>query len=209
MTGSQYGAVHGVFEPRRNDEGTYAALARPLLAPDEPLRGIVAAELHNLVRRLPRRHRGKDEAGPVVIGWAALEIVTDLFGALVDLVLELPGLLIGAVRRLVRGRALVGGWRSTAGRLAADVRRGPSWCPVPDNDEVLLVFTDGRILLAAEGKGGLMEFFGELPRAELRRVTVRHTWISNRVDLRFADGSLLAVEAGLDNARALEALVRD
>lgn len=47
---------------------------------------------------------------------------------------------------------------------------------------------------------------GEILPGQLRSVAIRHTWLSERVDLHFADGSLVAVEAAKEQDRALEAL---
>ncbi|POX45954.1 hypothetical protein C3488_27945 [Streptomyces sp. Ru72] len=102
------------------------------------------------------------------------------------------------------------------------VRTGPGISRTDyDNERALMVFTDRRILLMCTVSSKKVPLFGKIPPGtplmearrlgeilpgQLRSVAIRHTWLSERVDLHFADGSLVAVEAAKEQDRALEAL---
>jgi len=206
MMPSQYAAPQGIYESKRYTSGpTYGQMAMPLLAPGERPYGVVKAQLSDLIRRVPRKYRGKEMGGAAAVAYGAVEVLVDFAGLLAELVEDLTWGLIRSFRRLLRGRGLTGGWQSQAGRFTVAVRAGDSSEKNYDNDRVYLVFTDRRILLAAEFRDR-MEALGELPYQQLVKVKNRRTWISGRVDLTFADGSLVALEADEDDARALQSL---
>lgn len=103
------------------------------------------------------------------------------------------------------------------------VRTGPDNPGTYDTQRVLMAFTDRRVLLMCTVSTKKVPLFGkvppriklrearclgEFPPGQLQRVVIRHTSLSERVDLHFADGSLAAVEANKEQARALEQLSR-
>ncbi|MFD7728761.1 hypothetical protein ACFV6F_00005 [Kitasatospora phosalacinea] len=186
--------------------------AAHLVAPGEQLRGIVDTDLCDLVRRPPRRHR-KDPSGRAAeTAFGCLFVFVNLAEYLAELVEDCTWGLVRSLRRLFRGRGLTGGWQSQAGRFVVAVRSaGRSY----DNDDVLLLFTDRRILLVGNGdnvSGRTLDdrrakrVLGELPYAQLVRVRPRHTWVSLRADLHFADGSRAALDIGENDLAALVAL---
>ncbi|BAJ31047.1 MULTISPECIES: hypothetical protein [Kitasatospora] len=178
----------------------------------EQPRGVVDADLCDLVRRPPRRYR-KERFGRVAeAGLGCLSVVFYFGDYVADLLEDCTWGLIRSLRRLCRGRGLTRGWESRAGRFARAVRGADN---DHDNDDVLLLFTDRRILLAGSGSNTpgrtaadrrAVRVLGELPYPDLVRVEPRHTWISSRVDLHFADGSRLALEVDGKELPALVAL---
>ncbi|MFF4343991.1 hypothetical protein ACFY00_29180 [Kitasatospora sp. NPDC001540] len=179
-----------------------------LLPPGEQPRGVVDADLCDLVRRPPRRYRNERSGRAAEAAFGCLFVFVNLAEYLADLLEDCTWGLIRSLRRLFRGRGLTGGWESQAGRFARAVRGADNDY---ENDDVLLLFTDRRILLAGSGDNTpadrrAVRVLGELPYAHLRRVEPRHTWISSRVDLHFADGSLLALEVYESDLAALVAL---
>ncbi|MFD8597739.1 hypothetical protein ACFV1L_22315 [Kitasatospora sp. NPDC059646] len=173
-----------------------------LPAPGERVLGIVDADLCDLIRRTPRRYRTARSGGVAEAGFGCLFVLFNLGDFVADLIEDCTWGLIRSLRRLFRGRGLTGGWPSQAGRFVVAVRSADSGY---DNDDVLIVFTDRRILLAG-GLGRTPRLLGELPYAHLRRVEPRHTWMSDRTDLHFADGSLAALEVAEKELAGLVAL---
>lgn len=173
--------------------------AVPLLAPGEQVHGVADARLSDLIRRVPRRYRRREMNLGVELALGAVVGLLDLLGALGEILEDLSWGLVRSLRRLLRGRALRGGWRSLAGRFVVTVRSGGA---DHRNDSVTLVRTDRRILIATDVRDRLVPL-GELAHGQLRRVEPRHTWISDRVDLHFADGSLAALEVSGDSLAAL------
>ncbi|MEV4556386.1 hypothetical protein AB0K51_05230 [Kitasatospora sp. NPDC049285] len=200
-----HGGAPPIHEPSRYGGGSYLALAAPLLAPGEQVRGIVDADLGDLIRRVPRKYRSRNLALGTELALGAVSTAFDLIGSFAEVVEDCTWGLIRSLRRLVRGRGLTGGWTSQAGRFVITVRAGGHWDGGYSNDDVLLVLTDRRILLAHESRGALTAL-GDLPYPQLRRIENRHTWLSNRVDLHFADGSLAALEVSSTETAALQAL---
>ncbi|WP_405011392.1 hypothetical protein [Kitasatospora sp. NBC_01539] len=182
---------------------SFVPLVAPLVPPGERLLGVVDLELSDLIRRVPRRHRPRKDGVLRV-----LFLLADLVGVVVELLEEAVFGLARTVRRLVRGRGLSGGWQSQAGRFAIAVLTGTEATPAFDNHDLLVVVTDRRILLAAEGRGQRIVRLGEVPREHLRRVELRLTAVSGRADAHFADGSRAALEVRARDAAALEALGR-
>ncbi|MFG2697918.1 hypothetical protein [Kitasatospora sp. NPDC048407] len=162
-----------------------------LLAPGEQVRGIVDTDLCDLIRRPPRRYRKAHSGGVAEVGLGCLFVLVNLGEFLAYLVEDCTWGVIRMFRRLFRGRGLIGGWRSQAGQFVVAVRSADGNY---ENDDVLMVFTDRRILLAGRGGSRTLRALGELPYAQLVRVEPRHTWLSNRADLHFADGSKAALE---------------
>jgi hypothetical protein len=224
MKADQYGPPEPVFEPSLIGGDSHVPLIAPWLQPHERLLGIVDVDLNDLIRHsVPRKLRpGNTRRGALdVLASAVVAVmwVVNIFGAFNDV-------FIRSVRRIVRGAGLTGGWQSMAGRFVIAVRTGPDTLDTYDNSDALMVFTDRRILLMCtvrvkaapvpvSGKvpPGTQRrtetrVLGEIQPGELRSVVIRHTWVSNRVDLHFADGSRAAVEASTDQAEALEALSR-
>ncbi|WP_033215191.1 hypothetical protein [Kitasatospora phosalacinea] len=182
--------------------------AAHLVPPGEQLRGVVDADLCDLVRRPPRRYRNERHGRAAEAGIGCLSAVFYFGDYVADLLEDCTWGLIRSLRRLLRGRGLTRGWESQAGRFARTVRGADNDY---ENDDVLLLFTDRRILLAGSGTNTpadrrAVRVLGELPYAHLARVEPRHTWISSRVDLHFADGSLLALEVHEKELAALVAL---
>ncbi|MFE1319966.1 hypothetical protein [Kitasatospora phosalacinea] len=187
-----------------------------LVAPGEQLRGIVDTDLCDLVRRPPRRYR-KDPSGRAAeTAFGCLFVFVNLAEYLAELVEDCTWGLVRSLRRLFRGRGLTRGWQSQAGRFVIAVRSAER---DHDNDDVLLLFTDRRILLVGNGDNTpgpasrrtfdhdrAKHVLGELPYAHLARVQPRHTWVSLRADLHFADGSRAALDIGEDDLAALVAL---
>ncbi|MFF3908457.1 hypothetical protein ACFYZJ_21290 [Streptomyces sp. NPDC001848] len=222
MSAGQFGPPQPVFEPRLFGGGSHVPLITPWLQPHERLLGIVDVKLSDLIRRtLPRELRtGKQWRGTR----GALEGAFEGALSAADAVENFDFGIIRRIRRIVRGAGLTGGWQSMAGQFAIAVRTGPDISRTDyDNERVLMVFTDRRILLMCTVPTKKASLFGkippgtprrearclgEIPPGQLRRVVIRHTSLSERVDLHFADGSLVAVEVSEEQARALEALSR-
>ncbi|UXY22279.1 hypothetical protein N8I84_28975 [Streptomyces cynarae] len=220
MSAGQYGPPQPVFEPRLFGGGSHVPLIAPSLQPHERLLGIVEVKLSDLIRRpLPRELRtGKQWTGTRGAVEGAFE------GALsaADAVENFDFGVMRRLRRIVRGAGLTGGWQSMAGQFAIAVRTGPDTSRTDyDNERALMVFTDRRILLMCTVSTKKVPLFGKVPPGtplrearrlgeilpgQLRNVVIRHTSLSERVDLHFADGSVAAVEAAKEQARALEAL---
>ncbi|MGK4580317.1 hypothetical protein [Kitasatospora sp. HPMI-4] len=212
MTGRQESPRH----PRSGRaEYTNAApreLAMDWVEPFERLHGVVRVGLSNLIRhRLPRKYRPPKPRTPrserdkwisriiaVVVVPLLLYYLLQIIGAFLW---EWTWAFIRVVRRSFRGRAFVGGWGSRAGQVVIDVRTGEDWSY--ENESALIAFTDHRILLVGASRGGLL---GEFPRKELIWVDIRHLGLSERVDLHFADQSMVAVEAGREVAEQLREL---
>ncbi|MEU6147576.1 hypothetical protein ABZ848_45415 [Streptomyces sp. NPDC047081] len=218
MSAEQYGPPQPVFEPRLFGGGSHVPLMAPWLQPHERLLGIVEVKLSDLIRRpLPRELRtGKQRTG-------AVDGVVEATASVVDAVEFFDFGIIRRIRRGVRGAGLTGGWQSMAGWFAIAVRTGPDTLDTYDNERALMVFTDRRILLMCTVSAKKVPLFGKVPPGQrlrearclgellpgqLLRVVIRHTSLSERVDLHFTDGSLVAVEATKEQARALEALSR-
>ena len=220
MSTGQYGPTQPIFEPTLYGGGSHVPLIAPWLQPHERLLGIVKVTLSDVIRpSLPRKLRTGQSTGAVDGAIEAVASVADAF-EFFDFGI------IRRIRRIVRGAGLKGGWQSVAGQYVIAVRTGPDPSRSSyDNDEVLMVFTDRRILLmcTVSIKNKKVPLFGKVPPGEqlsrekarclgellpgqLRRVAIRRNWLSDRVDLHFADGSLAALELYEKDARALEAL---
>ncbi|WP_405726895.1 hypothetical protein OG607_23650 [Streptomyces sp. NBC_01537] len=200
-----------VFASQRYGGESYAAAVTPLLGQDERLIAVVKVDLCGLIRGdVPRRHRSPEPAR------SAGERVMDVLFLPVTLTvaaLELLDAAWTALRRALvaplRGRPLQGGWRSQAGRFVVSVRTLPSRTGRStsyDNEHALLAFTTHRVLIV-HPHDTETPYLGEFPREQLRGVRIRHWTFSSRVDLTFADGSLVAVEARKPEAEALERIV--
>ncbi|GAA5180337.1 hypothetical protein GCM10023322_12410 [Rugosimonospora acidiphila] len=212
------GPPQPIFEPHLYGGGSHVPLIAPWLQPHERLLGIVEVRLSDLIPRvLPRELRpGKQWTG--ILG--AVQDAAEAATSAVDAIEFLDFGIIRRLRRAVRGAGLAGGWQSMAGQFAIAVRTGPDTRNTYDNEQALMVFTDGRILLMCtvfakvplfgevEPGQQLNEIrrLGEILPGGLRSVAIRHTSLSRRVDLHFADGSLAAVEVTKQQARVLEAL---
>ncbi|MGR6973080.1 hypothetical protein ACU639_26400 [Streptomyces cynarae] len=221
MSAGQYGPPQPIFEPRLFGGGSHVPLIAPWLQPHERLLGIVAVKLSDLIRRpLPRELRpGKQWTGTL----GAVQGAAEAAASAADAVEFLDFGVTRRLRRILRGAGLTGGWQSMAGQFAVAVRTGPDTSSTYDNERALMVFTDRRILLMCTVSTKKVPLFGKVPPGtplrearrlgeilpgQLRSVVIRHTSLSERVDLHFADGSLVAVEATKEQARALEALSR-
>jgi len=222
MRDSQYGPPQPIFEPRLFGGGSHVPLIAPWLQPHERLLGIVDVKLSDLIRRpLPPKLRlGEQWTGTL----GAMEGAVEAAFSAADAVENFDFGIIRRLRRILRGAGLTGGWQSLAGQFAIAVRTGPHASKTSntyDNDQVLMVFTDRRILLMCTVSTKKVPLFGKVPPGlqlreirrlgeilpgQLRSVAIRHTSLSERVDLHFADGSLAAVEVAKEQARALEAL---
>ncbi|WP_030945004.1 hypothetical protein [Streptomyces sp. NRRL S-646] len=224
MSAGQHGPTQAIFEPALLGGGSHVPLIAPWLQPHERLLGIVKVRLSNVIRRsLPRKVRpGKQWTGARGAAEGAFE------GALsvADAFEFFDFGIIRRIRRIVRGAGLKGGWQSVAGRFVIAVRTGPAPSSSRyDNEQALMVFTDRRILLmdTVSIRNNKVPLFGKVPPGEqlsrrearclgeilagqLRSVASRHNWLSDRVDLHFADGSLAALELSEKDARALEVL---
>ncbi|MGW4805401.1 hypothetical protein [Kitasatospora sp. NPDC004272] len=210
MSHPPYGAPQ--FQGALPHGGEHLPEVAHLPVPGERVHGIVDADLSDLIRRPPRRYRKERFGRTADAGIGCLSLVFDFGEFVSDLLEDCTWGLIRTFRRLLRGRGLTRGWESQAGGFARAVRAADN---DHENDDVLLVFTDRRILLAGSGtntpgrtladrRGARV--LGELPHAHLVRVEPRHTWISSRVDLHFADGSLAALEVYPKELAALVAL---
>ncbi|NUQ97062.1 MAG: hypothetical protein HOY79_11020 [Streptomyces sp.] len=220
MSADQYGPTQPVFEPDLFGGGSHVPLIAPWLQPHERLLGIVEVTLSTVIRpSLPRKLRTGQSTGAVDGAIEAVASVADAFDMFDFGIFR-------RIRRIVRGAGLKGGWQSMAGQFVIAVRTGhdPSRSRY-DNNQVLMVFTDRRILLmcTVSIRNKKVPLFGKVPPGEqvgrkearclgellpgqLRSVAVRHNWLSSRVDLHFADGSLVALDLYEKDARALEAL---
>jgi hypothetical protein len=194
-----------VFARRRTRNASDAAAVTALLGQGEGLIAVIDTSLCGLIRdTVPRRYR---QAEP----WRLSDILAFPLTAVVA-VLERAEISKTAVLRWLvaplRGRPFRGGWRSQAGRFVIAVRTLPSRSGSfsYDNSHALLAFTDRRVLIVY-ARGSHRPRLGEFPREQLREVRIRHWTFSSRVDLTFADGSLVAVEAGQPEAEALARLV--
>ncbi|MGW1751524.1 hypothetical protein ACWCRD_39165 [Streptomyces sp. NPDC002092] len=224
MSAGQYGPTQAIFEPRLFGGGSHVPLIAPWLQPHERLLGIVEVRLSDVIRRsLPRKVRpGKQWTGML----GAVEGATEVAASVGDAFEDFDFGIIRRIRRTVRGAGLKGGWQSVAGQFVIAVRTGPDPSRSGyDNERALMVFTDRRILLmrTVSIPNKKVPLFGKVPPGEklsrkearclgellpgqLRSVAIRHNWLSNRVDLHFADGSLAALELSEKDAQALEAL---
>ncbi|WP_354642501.1 hypothetical protein [Kitasatospora camelliae] len=198
----QYGAQ--VYSSHRYTTGpdSYVPTVAPVVPPGERLLGIVNVDLSDLVRRVPRRYRPERDGALRVLYY-----LFDIVAVVIELLEEAVFGFFRVMRRIFRGRGLVGGWESQAGRFAIAVLTGPKATRDYENHDTLMVFTDRRILLVHElGKGP--EVLGEIPGGQLTRIELRLTAVSGRADAHFADGSRAALEIGEKDAAALEALAR-
>ncbi|GAA1244514.1 hypothetical protein GCM10009665_39180 [Kitasatospora nipponensis] len=185
---------------RREQVEQYAAQVAPLLGPGERVRGAARVTGDPLLPPpLPRRLRPQR---PPTGDGRPFEL-----GARLMLLLDGPFKPLRALWRVPHGDPLRGGWASRAGEVLRLLRSGPLRHRYAMYDEAVLVFTDHRVLLLDAGDG---ECFGEFPRAELvvgepKRRPLRQ---ATRVDLRFTDGSLLALlGARGDDVEELRALL--
>ncbi|MCI3277891.1 hypothetical protein [Streptomyces cylindrosporus] len=223
MSVGQYGPPQPIFEPPLFGGGSHVPLIAPWLQPHESLFGIVEVRLSSVIRRsLPRKLRaGKEWRGARGVVGRAFEGVVSVAEAFEFFDFGI----IRRIRRIVRGAGLKGGWQSVAGQFVIAVRTGPDPSSSRyDNERALMVFTDRRIvLMCAVSMRNEKPLFGklpprmqvsrrearclgEIPPGQLRGVATRHNWLSGRVDIHFADGSLVALELSEKDARALEAL---
>ncbi|GAA2820464.1 hypothetical protein GCM10010441_51000 [Kitasatospora paracochleata] len=202
MSAGPYAPPPAVYEPSMLGGGSHVPLVAPHLAPGEWLHGIVDLQLSDLIRRVPRRYRPRRDGLFAVLG-----VVFDVAGAIVEAIEEAIGGFFRILRRIFRGRGLVGGWESEAGRFAIAVLTGTKGTVEYENRHVLLVFTDRRILLALETRRTLV-LLGEIPRGRLARIELRLTGLSSRADAHFADGSRAALEIRQRDAQALDLLGR-
>jgi hypothetical protein len=188
----------GVYASQRYGGGSYATAVAPWLGQGEHLLAVTEVSLGGLIRdTVPRRHRPQSGGGLDVL-LLPFELVSAAWTALRR----------GLVAPL-RGRPLRGGWGSQAGRFVIAVRTLPSRDGRTfsyGNDHALLAFTTHRVLIAHPGVSQT-RYLGEFPRGELRGARNRHWTFSDRVDLTFADGSLVAVEAKRPEAEALARVV--
>ncbi|MFG2823575.1 hypothetical protein ACGFX4_29635 [Kitasatospora sp. NPDC048365] len=197
----------------------WVRLPEAYLEPGERLFGVCDLGLDRYVRReLPRRYRvekppvpGREQArakegrGCLTVLLLPFQLL-DVAGWVEELGDALFEKTFKGIRRAFHGRPFVGGWGSSAGRFAIAVRTGPLRHRAFRHNRALLAVTDRRVLLVDHDNGELMAAFG---RAELHRTGVRRSRQPERVDLVFADGSLLAVVADSPaDAEALSALVR-
>jgi len=223
MSAGQYGPTQPIFEPRLFGGGSHVPLIAPWLQPHERLLGIVEVRLSDVIRRsVPRKLRTGQPTGVLGAVDSATEVAASVGGAFEDLDFGI----IRSIRRTVRGAGLKGGWHSVAGQFVIAVRTGPDPSRSGyDNERALMVFTDRRILLmcTVSIRNEKVPLFGKVPPGErvsrtearclgellpgqLRSVASRHNWLSSRVDLHFADGSLVALDLYEKDARALESL---
>jgi hypothetical protein len=225
MSAGQYGPTQPVFEPPLLGGGSHVPLIAPWLQPQERLLGIVEVRLSTVIRRsVPRKLRtGKQWTGALGAVNGATEVAASVGDAFEDFDFGI----IRRIRRIVRGAGLKGGWQSMAGQFVIAVRTGPDPSSSGyDNERALMVFTDDRRILlmcTVSVRNEKVARFGKVPPGERRRrrearclgeilpgqlrsVALRHNWLSDRVDLHFADGSLAALELYEKDARALEAL---
>jgi hypothetical protein len=207
-TGQRAEGGRGAGSPRAGaaaaDGSRYSQAVAPWLEPGERLNAAAAADLSGLIRRrLPRRLRRQEpkeewRGGPVwrVVGGALLAVF-QVLNAFQYVGEGLAAGLLAVVRlivRPVRGRPFTGGWSSQAGQFVIAVRTGPSSDRNSANNErALVVLTDRRVLLCHDG-ARKSEKLGDLPRSALTEAVDRGTWFSDRVDLRFSDGSLVALQ---------------
>jgi len=220
MSAGQHGPTQPIFEPSLFGGGSHVPLIAPWLQPHERMLGIVKVRLSTVIRpSLPRKLRTGQPTGALDGAIEAVASVADAFD-MFDFGI------IRRIRRVVRGAGLKGGWQSVAGRFVIAVRTGPDPSRSRyDNNQVLMVFTDRRILLmcTVSIRNKKVPLFGKVPPGErvsrtearclgellpgqLRSVASRHNWLSSRVDLHFADGSLVALDLYEKDARALESL---
>ncbi|MFJ9521579.1 hypothetical protein ACIRPK_25395 [Kitasatospora sp. NPDC101801] len=204
MTAGQYGAPQGFAEPRPLGGDSYRPLVAPYLRPNEQVHAVLELKLSDLIRRVPRKHqRGKP--GPAAL--LGLMVLLDLVAVVVEAVYESIFGFVRNLRRLFRGRGLRGGWTSQAGQFVLAVRHG-SGVGLPDNDGAQLVLAGGRTVIFKASHTVGVTVLGELPHGQLRKVELRHTAMSDRVDLHFADGSLAAIEMDAEQARVLAGTAR-
>ncbi|MEV8097555.1 hypothetical protein [Kitasatospora sp. NPDC085879] len=189
----------------------WSQLPLPWLQPGERLHGVADVGLDRYVRRrLPRRHRTAQRPPEAAAGRrrGCLPAVLLLPLQLLDLegfVEAIGESTVRGLRRAFHGRPFAGGWGSLAGRFVVAVRTGPSTHRRFRHGRTLLAVTDRRILLVDHDHGELMADF---PRTELSRTGAVRTRQPQRVDLVFADGSLVAVVArSHEYARGVRALV--
>lgn len=183
-----------------------AGTVAPWLQPQERLLVTVGVSLNLLIRnRVPRRYRKKEPEQPErevglllrLLGGILMGVVwaCSMGGIIGE---SLSSCLLGTLRLMVlpiRGRPFRGGWRSQAGQFVIAVRTGPSYFRDFDNSMALMAITNRRLLLLHQGaKRG--ECLAEFPREQLRSLTDRSHWYSDRMDIHFADGSLVAVGIG-------------
>ncbi|MFE6870924.1 hypothetical protein ACFVFS_30740 [Kitasatospora sp. NPDC057692] len=178
--------------------------AKPWLRAGEELLGLAEVRLSALARRPPRRYRrrGRDTDTGVEL---ALNHGLD--------VLDPEGLpaLVGLGVLLVGGRLVApplrGGWESTAGRFAAAAREAELARASPTFGYVLLAVTDRRVLLLKRRGVLATEHLADLGPFRLRRPPdVRPRSRARRVELRFADGSTVAVRVAPERLRTLAGL---
>ncbi|MFJ5534719.1 hypothetical protein [Streptomyces sp. NPDC093261] len=219
MSAGQYGPPEPIFEPRLFGGGSHVPLMAPWLQPHERLLGIVDVKLSDLIRRTLPRELRPDKRWSDTLG--AVEAAVEAAASTADAVENVDFGVVRRLRRIVRGAGLTGGWQSMAGQFVIAVRTGPRTPSTYDNEKALMVFTDRRILVMCTVSAKKVPLFGKVPPGtqlrearrlaeilpgQLRSVAIRHTSLSERVDLHFADGSLAAVEVAKEQARALEAL---
>ncbi|MFB7475543.1 hypothetical protein [Kitasatospora sp. NPDC056184] len=178
--------------------------AGPWLRAGEELLGLAEVRLSVLARRPPKRYRrrGRDTDTGVEF---AVEHGLD--------VLDPEGLLtlVGLGALLVGGRLVApplrGGWESTAGRFAAAAREAELARASPTFGYVLLAVTDRRVLLLKRRGALATEHLAELGPFRLHRTPdVRRRSRARRVELRFADGSTVAVRVAPQRLKALAGL---
>ncbi|WP_371501691.1 hypothetical protein OG871_32585 [Kitasatospora sp. NBC_00374] len=186
------------------------------LEPGEYLHGVADVGLDRFVRReLPKRLRVEKPPLPAGAKAPAVRkrgcLMTVLLFPLV--LLDLEGVVedtaeatFKGIRRMFHGRPFVGGWRSLAGRFVVAVRTGPTAHRRYRHTRALLAFTDRGLLLVDHDHG---ELLGRFHRAELGGTGIVRSRQPKRVDLRFADGSLVAVVADSpEAAQVLRALTQ-
>lgn len=189
-----------------------ASTVTPWLQPKERLLTAFDVRLNFLIRnRVPRRYRRAEpepEKKTGLLWWVLAVVGMGVFWVFnIGLIVceSLSACLLSVLRLLVlpiRGWPFKGGWRSQAGRFVIAVRTGPSYFRNFDNSTALMVLTNRRVLLLHRGVKR-NEFLAEFPREQLRRAVDRHQWYSDRVDLHFADESLVAVGLGESDRTAL------
>ncbi|WP_405746800.1 hypothetical protein OG422_27605 [Streptomyces sp. NBC_01525] len=188
-------------------DGWLLTHSAPFLDPGETLRGALSVRLDPLAPdTVPQRYRRPKPAAEEkarFTGWQRIFLPVSF----VMWLCSLPaGLLeVGArrtwrgIRRVFRGRVWAGGWDSAAGRFVIDARTGTADVAGYDNTHLALAVTDRRLLLLNEPTSPEREaaqLLGAVPHGTYGLRPEPHPQRHRaRVDLAFADGSWLALEA--------------
>ncbi|WP_380285268.1 hypothetical protein [Kitasatospora purpeofusca] len=178
--------------------------ARPWLRADEELLGLVEVRLSVLVRRPPKRYRrpGRDvDTGAELVLDHGLDLLDP------EGLLALAGLTVLVVGGRLVTPPVRGGWESTAGRFAAMAREAELARASDTFRYVVLAVTDRRVLLLKRRGALVTEHLTDLGPFRLRRPPAgRPRSRARRVELRFADGSTVAVRVAPERLKALAGL---